>query len=137
MGSTVEPPITLQTKLRADGTLIVMDGSGQELSLGTAVYDPLDNLAQAYTVAIDPGDQAVFQVSRSVIPYYYGWRIFSPAPLFRYFRYYSLSIRQANGANLKVEWKFTTYRTPDGSWTPDAYGWRGEGLVRLELQMAK
>lgn len=134
VGSTKEPLLKMQTNLRSDGILIIKDGLGREFQLGKAVVDPLHNLTQVHEVAIDPSDQAIFQVSRSVIPYYYGWRILSSAPLFRYFRYYALSIRQADGATLRAEWKFSTYRMSTGEWVPDHYGWKGEGLIKLDLQ---
>jgi len=128
------PQLHMQTNWRPDGVLSLIDKQGREFLIGKAVTNPVDEVGDDRTVTIDPGDQAVFQVSRSLIPYYYGWYILSPAPLFRHFRYYKLFIRQASGATLQVKWKFTTYRASDGSWVPDQLGLRGEGLVDIRMK---
>lgn len=137
VGSTTVPPIILRTNLYADGTFVLLDGQNREFALGKAVVDPLDPLANMDKVAIDSGTQAILQVSRSCIPYYYGWKILSSAPLFQYFRYYRLTIRQADGLTMQLEWKFSTYRTQEGSWVPDHLGLRGEGLTKLKIRATR
>ncbi len=135
VGSIKDPLLNIQTNWRSDGVLSLLDKQGREFLIDKAAITPANTLAENDVVATDPGDQAIFQVSRSIIPYYYGWRILSSAPIFRHFRYYKLSIRQASGATLKVEWKFTTYKMPNGSWVPDYLGLRGEGLIRVHIKM--
>lgn len=133
-GNIKDPSLNWQTKLRPDGIFILRNSAGQEFQLGKTVIDPIIGLEGAHELAIDPGDQAIFQVSRSIIPYYYGWNFLSPVHLFRYFRYYTLSIRQPNGATLRAKWKFSTYKLPDGTWVPDYLGLRGEGLMKMTIQ---
>ncbi len=134
VGSTKNPQMTLQTNLYSNNILSVVDGQGREFFLGKAVANVSDSINQGYEVIIDSNDQAVFQVSRSIIPYYYGWNFFSTTHLFRYFRYYTLSIRQANGATLRAKWQLTTYQLPDGSWVPDHFGLRDKGLIQLNIE---
>ncbi len=135
VGSSTDAALQIHTSQRTDGFLVLQTGQGGEFTLGK-----LDNGSPAdsrlYQVDFDSGDLASLEISRSMIPYYAGWQILSSAPLFRYFRYYTLRIHRAGGAELTMEWKFTTYRRA-GQWTPDQFGSQGEGLVQLALRVEK
>ena len=135
--SSQKHPILIEMALEQNTNLIIItDAKGNKFILkkGTgdnSIYCP---------IALEEGDQLRLGSSITLFPHFAGLDILGGTPMFKRFRFYTLTIKKKNGDRFKAVWKFTTYKSRnsiDHSWSGDMDDGHGEGLIKLKIRNSK
>jgi hypothetical protein len=129
--SSVPPVVIALSELENGKYFFISDNTGKQFLLGTLTSLEVNDNSSFYVINPEPKDKITFKSSYSLLPYYYGFFILSPGPISRYYHYYFFKVEKPSGASIVLEWKFSTYKGPDGRLVPDLFGDNKEGLMKV------